>query len=150
MFPLFLTISLTEVITGFSFEHPVSDKMFESWDMQQSSLIRTGVLVILTFYIVKRVLDKVVSLRQALSNIRCVCYRRVSSGTVVDMFDADYAFRGCPGGEILWIHPFRSLAFFLSSWYPAEGQIGSLWDKFSCQSSIVLGRVVVRLKLITR
>ncbi|KAF4564500.1 hypothetical protein EYR40_010663 [Pleurotus pulmonarius] len=56
----------------------------------------------------------------------------------------------CPGGEIMALHPFRTLSLVLGSHFPFPGQIGSYFGKFSlyqkygstCLSSIVFSNAI--------
>jgi hypothetical protein len=40
-------------------------------------------------------------------------------------------FRVCPGGSLLWFHPFRILSVMFGSFFPFEGQMGHYFAQFS-------------------
>ncbi|KAJ8482549.1 hypothetical protein ONZ45_g14909 [Pleurotus djamor] len=56
----------------------------------------------------------------------------------------------CPGGEVLFLHPFRTLSLVLGPWYPFPDNMGSYFEKFdiyqkygsTCLSSIVFNGAI--------
>ncbi|KAL0959590.1 hypothetical protein HGRIS_011299 [Hohenbuehelia grisea] len=70
---------------------------------------------------------------------------KYAAETLLAVRKARQAIRDCPGGEILWTHPFRTFSIILGGNFPFPGHMGYYFAKFSiyaqygstCLSSIV-------------
>ncbi|KAL0959591.1 hypothetical protein HGRIS_011300 [Hohenbuehelia grisea] len=64
---------------------------------------------------------------------------------VISVWRVQKILGDCPGGEILWVHPFRVLSIVVGSFFPFKGQIGhyfSRFDQYRSYGSTILSSVV--------